>query len=298
MSHTKAIALPKNLVRQYIELTKPRVVLLMLLTALAGMLLSVSGPVPWEKVLFGLAGIGFAAAAGAAFNHVVDRRIDGLMSRTQHRPLPSGQLDSESALIFAFLLTGAAVLTLLTWTNPLATLLTLAAMVGYAVFYTVLLKRTTPQNIVWGGAAGAAPPVLGGAAVTGELTTDALLLFLIIFVWTPPHFWPLAIHRREEYRRAGIPMLPVTHGVEFTKRQVLIYSWMLFAVTLLPFATERAGLLYLAGAVPLAVGFIYHAARLAGESGPGHAMATFRYSILYLFLLFALLLGDRALAPY
>jgi protoheme IX farnesyltransferase len=282
--------------KRYLELTKPRVVALLLFTALVGMLLEIEGEVPWGRLVFGLIGIGLASAAGAAINHVVDRHIDGVMQRTQRRPLPSGELDSASALAFAALLGTAGVVILATWVNLLTTLLTFGAMIGYAVIYTLLLKRTTPQNVVWGGAAGAAPPLLGAAAITGQVTEGALLLFLIVFIWTPPHFWPLAIRRRDDYRNAAIPMLPVTHGLAFAKTQVLLYSFMLLAVSLLPFAARTAGWLYLAGAVPLGLGFIVHAWRLYRGSGDEGAMATFRYSIVYLFVLFALLLADHSLA--
>lgn len=282
--------------KRYYDLTKPKVVLLMLFTAFVGMLLTTQGPLPWGQMLAGLVGIGLVSAAGAAVNHVVDRRIDALMARTRHRPLPTGQVDTAGGLLFATVIAVTGVSVLIAGTNLLTALLTFLAMVGYAVGYTVFLKRTTPQNVVWGGAAGAAPPLLGAAAVTGEVGVDALVLFLIIFIWTPPHFWPLAIHRLDDYRRADIPMLPVTHGLPFTKFQVLIYSCMLLAVSLLPFALQTSGLLYLAGAVPLGLGFVVHAWRLYRGSGSAHAMATFRYSIIYLFALFALLIADRFVA--
>ncbi len=281
--------------RRYYELTKPRVVLLMLFTALVGMILAIEGPVPWERLILGLVGIALASAAGAVINHVVDQRIDALMARTRGRPLPTGQVDSRAALVFAAGLAVTGVLTLIIGVNGLTALLTFVAMIGYAGIYTIFLKRTTPQNIVWGGAAGAAPPLLGAAAITGGVDVQALTLFLIVFIWTPPHFWPLAIHRSDEYRHANIPMLPVTHGLRFTKTQVLLYSFMLFAVSLLPFAIQSAGLLYLAVAIPLGLGFIYQAWRLYMGSGRQHAMATFRYSILYLMGIFAALVADRLL---
>lgn len=279
--------------KRYLELTKPKVVVLMLFTALVGMVLSVESEVPWTRMLLGLFGIALASASGAVINHVVDRQIDSMMRRTRGRPLPTGQVDTAGALAFAFLLGGSGMFVLSVWVNPLAAVLTFLAMIGYAVIYTMFLKHSTPQNIVWGGAAGAAPPLLGAAAITGEVQLDALLLFLIIFIWTPPHFWPLAIHQCEDYRRAGVPMLPVTHGVPFTKQQILIYSFMLFAVTLMPFAAQTAGLIYLAGAVPLGIGFILHAWHLYRSAGREGAIGTFRYSIIYLFALFAFLVADH-----
>ncbi len=280
--------------KRYLSLTKPRIVALMLFTALVGMLLSIEGTAtPWDRILFGLLGIGLAAGAGAVVNHLLDVRIDAVMERTRRRPMPSGHIDGAGALGFAIILAASAMAILAGLVNIVSAALTFGAMIGYAIVYTVFLKRTTPQNIVWGGAAGASPPVLGAAAITGEVTLDALLLSLIIFIWTPPHFWPLAIHRVDDYRQAKIPMLPVTHGLRFTKTQVLLYSIMLMAVTLLPFSTQSAGALYLTGVVPLGLGFIWHAWRLYQGNGAEHAMPTFRYSIIYLFGLFALLLGDH-----
>lgn len=294
MPATEAIYLPAAAPwKRYLELTKPRIVALMLFTALVGMAVSLEGGVPWDRILLGTLGIGLAASGGAVLNHLLDRRIDALMERTRDRPLPSGQVDGRAALVFAALLTGASMIILAAWVNPFAALITFAAVIGYGVIYTLLLKRTTPQNIVWGGAAGASPPLLGSAAVAGEVTLDAALLFLIIFIWTPPHFWPLAIHRLDDYRQAHIPMLPVTHGVAFTKIQILLYSIMLMAVSLLPFASRSAGLLYLAGAVPLGLVFIGYAWRLLHARGREYAMATFRFSILYLFGLFALMITDH-----
>ncbi len=279
--------------RRYLELTKPRIVALMLFTAVVGMVLSTPYPVPWERALFALLGIGLAAAAGAVMNHVADSHIDGMMRRTQGRPLPTGDVERAGAIAFALLLAATGMAVMVAWVNTLSALLTFFAMIGYALFYTLLLKRTTPQNVVWGGAAGAAPPVLGAAAVAGEVTVQSLLLFVIIFIWTPPHFWPLALHRAEEYRQADLPMLPVTHGFEFTKSQIVSYTVLLFAVTLLPFALREAGWIYLAGALVLGLGFIRHAIRLQQGAGAEHAMATFRYSIQYLFALFALLILDH-----
>lgn len=278
--------------RHYYELTKPKVVALILFTALVGMLLS-SGEIAWNTLLFGLVGIGLAAAAGAALNHVVDQRIDALMERTKGRPLPSGHMDTPHALGFALFLAGLSFILLTLLVNLLTALLTFGAFIGYAVIYTVYLKRNTPQNIVWGGLAGAMPPLLGWVAVTGEIHTHAWLLVLLIFVWTPPHFWSLAIKRRNEYAQAGIPMLPVTHGVVFTKQQILLYSLMLLVVSLMPFSVGMMGPLYLVGAGILGLGFVYRAIRLLVSTSEAEAMKTFGYSILYLSMMFALMLLDR-----
>ncbi|MET0029593.1 MAG: heme o synthase [Candidatus Thiodiazotropha sp.] len=284
--------------RDYYQLTKPKVVLLIAFTALVGMLLSSESWIPWQVLVFGLSGISLAAASGAVINHVMDQRIDSIMARTSNRPIPSGHMDTPHALGFALLLGGLSMAMLYFLVNPLTALLTGLALIGYAVIYTRFLKRSTPQNIVWGGLAGAAPPLLGWCAATGEVTLEAFLLLLIIFVWTPPHFWPLAIHRRDEYARADIPMLPVSHGIPFTKQQVLIYSVMLLAVSLLPFAIHMSGLLYLCGALLLGLGFIRHALILLRSEGRTHAMRTFGYSIVYLSLLFSLLLADHYLAAF
>lgn len=281
--------------RDYLELCKPKVVALILFTAVVGMLLAVpqSQPFPWDLFVFGLLGIGLAAASGAAINHWVDQRIDAVMERTKGRPLPEGKMDGRSAIAFALLLGGVSMLLLVTQVNLLTAILTLLSLIGYALIYTVFLKRTTPQNIVWGGAAGAAPPLLGWTAITGDLNQEALLLFLIIFIWTPPHFWALAIRRRKEYASVGIPMLPVTHGVAFTKLNILLYTVMLLVVTLMPFVVQMSGLIYLSGAVALGIGFIYHAARLFLAKDDGHAMKVFGYSIFYLSCLFGFLLADH-----
>jgi protoheme IX farnesyltransferase len=281
--------------RRFYDLTKPKVVALILFTALVGMLLASPGTVPLPTLAFGLLGIGLASAAGAAINHLVDQRIDALMERTRDRPLPRGDLDAPHALAFALGLTVLSMLVLATLVNPLTAVLTFSAFIGYAVIYTMYLKRATPQNIVWGGLAGAMPPLLGWTAVTGEVGVEGILLVLVIFVWTPPHFWSLAIKRRAEYARVGIPMLPVTHGVTYTKWQVLIYSLVLCAVSLMPFLVHMSGVLYLAGAVGLGIGFVYHAVRLLRSEGDGHAMKTFGYSIVYLTALFGLLLADHYL---
>ena len=283
--------------RSYYDLTKPKVVALILFTALVGMLLSTQGMVPVQPLIFGLVGIGLASAAGAALNHVVDQRIDALMERTRNRPLPSGDLDAPHALAFALALAALSMLVLTTLVNPLTAALTFAAFIGYAVIYTGYLKRSTPQNIVWGGIAGAAPPLLGWTAVTGEVSQFGLLLVMVIFLWTPPHFWALAIKRRAEYAKAGIPMLPVTHGVEFTKQQILLYTLMLLIVSLMPFLGHMAGLIYLAGALVLGARFAYFALRLWLSDGDGYAMPTFLYSIRYLMWLFGVLLADHYLMP-
>lgn len=291
---TAAVSVEQSaLWRKYLELCKPKVVLLIVFTALVGMLLSTPGMVPLKGFFFGLLGIALASAAGAAINHCVDERIDALMERTQNRPLPTGSLNPATAILFALSLAASAMVILFTFVNALTAVLTLISMIGYAVIYTMFLKRSTPHNIVLGGAAGAAPPVLGWAAVTGEVNTEALLLFLIIFIWTPPHFWALAIRRKDDYARAGLPMLPVTHGIRFTKQQVLLYTLMLLAVTLIPFMIKMTGLIYLAGAIALGIGFIYHAHKLYRSEGDGHAMKTFGYSIFYLSALFAFLLCDH-----
>jgi protoheme IX farnesyltransferase len=281
--------------REYLELCKPRVVLLIVFTAVVGMCLATPGLAPWDALLFGAIGIGLAAASGAAINHLVDRRVDAVMARTRRRPLASGRLDSAGAVAFAAVLCAGSVLVLSAFVNGLTAVLTVASMVGYSVVYTVFLKRATPQNIVIGGAAGAMPPVLGWTAVTGSVDPHSLLLFLIIFAWTPPHFWALAIHRREEYARAGIPMLPVTHGVDYTRLQILLYTIILCAVSLLPFATRMSGPLYLVGAVGLGGGFLYHAIVLYRGIDDRFAMKTFGYSIYYLSGLFGFLLADHYL---
>ncbi|HLT90549.1 MAG TPA: heme o synthase [Woeseiaceae bacterium] len=281
--------------RDYYELTKPKVVLLIVFTAVVGMFLSVPGWPGIVPLAFGTLGIGLAASAAAAVNHVLDARIDVQMARTRRRPLPEGRVTESEALTFAGVL--AAVSMLLLWfvVNPLTAVLTFFSLIGYAVIYTVFLKRATPQNIVIGGAAGAAPPVLGWAAVTGEVHAHALLLFLIIFAWTPPHFWALAIARREDYAKVGIPMLPVTHGDEYTRQFILLYTILLVLITILPYLSGMSGLIYLGSAVVLGAGFLWHAIRLRFDRHPARPWRVFRYSIHYLMYLFAALLVDHYL---
>lgn len=288
-----ALSAPRPRWRDYLELTKPRVVALMAFTVIVGMLLATRAPVPLPVLSFGTLGIALVAGGAAAINHLVDRHVDALMARTRHRPLPSGSLGAAQVLLFAGALATLGMALLLIFTNRLCAMLTLASLLGYAVVYSMLLKRTTPQNIVIGGAAGAAPPLLGWVAVTGQLDAGALLLFLIILIWTPPHFWALAIHRRDEYARAAIPMLPVTHGVAFTARRVFAYTVALWAVSVLPFVIGMSGTAYLAGAVVLGARFAWMARGLQHDLRL--AMPTFRFSIAYLFALFALLLADHYL---
>ncbi|MBI3547226.1 MAG: protoheme IX farnesyltransferase [Gammaproteobacteria bacterium] len=282
-----------TLAHEYLELTKPRVVSLIVFTAVVGMFLSTPSGLPLVPFIFGTLGIAFAAGSAAAINHILDRRFDSDMKRTSTRPLPTGSLSTREALIFALSL-GALSMAILYWgVNTLTAVLTFTSLIGYSVVYTVYLKHATPQNIVIGGAAGAAPPVLGWAAITGEVTSDALLLFLIIFLWTPPHFWALALYREKEYAKVGIPMLPVTHGREFTQLHILLYTILLAAVTVMPFATHMSGWLYLFGAIILNAGFIYYAVRLYKNYSDDLSRQTFRYSIQYLSLLFGLLLVDH-----
>jgi len=279
----------------YYELCKPRVVMLLVFTAVIGMFLATPGMVPWEPLVYGTIGIGLAAASAAAINQVVDQKIDKEMRRTEDRPLPKGNVSNSQALFFAIVLGVIAMAVLTFLVNGLTAWLTLLSLIGYAVIYTMYLKHATPQNIVIGGAAGAAPPVLGWVAVTGTIDPDSLLLFLIIFAWTPPHFWALAIHRREEYAKADVPMLPVTHGVEYTRLQVLLYTILMVAVTLLPFATGMSGVVYLGGVVILNAIFLYYAIKMQSGKDESIPIKTFGYSIIYLMLLFALLLIDHYL---
>ncbi len=281
--------------RDYLELTKPKVVVLMLITSLVGMFLATRAGVPWTVLLFGNLGIALCAGGAAAVNHVVDRRIDAVMARTHKRPLAEGRVSPVAALAFALFLSVSGLVILLAFTNELTAWLTLASLLGYAVLYTGFLKRATPQNIVIGGLAGAAPPLLGWVAVTGQLSAEPLLLVLIIFAWTPPHFWALAIHRKEEYAKANIPMLPVTHGEHYTKVHIVLYTLVLLAVSLLPYVIHMSGTLYLVCAAGLGARFLHWAWVLYRDSKPHAAISTFKYSIYYLFLLFIALLLDHYL---
>jgi protoheme IX farnesyltransferase len=280
---------------QFFQLTKPRVVSLIVFTAVIGMFLATPGMVPLQPLVAGTLGIALTAGAAAAVNCLVEQKIDALMVRTRARPLPSGQVTPLQTLVFAGAVGGLGLFILHQWVNDLTMWLTLATFVGYAIVYTVILKPLTPQNIVIGGASGAMPPVLGWASVTGEITTEAMLLFLIIFAWTPPHFWSLALYRTEDYARAGVPMLPVTHGKAYTRLQVLLYTLILFAVSLLPFAIRMSGWLYLAAAIALGAVYLGYALRIHLAYSDRLAQRCFRYSIVYLAALFAALLVDHYL---
>jgi protoheme IX farnesyltransferase len=282
--------------RAFYALTKPRVVSLIVFTAVIGMLLATPGMVPLQLLLAGTAGIALVAGAAAAVNCLVEQKIDARMQRTSWRPLPRGELTALETVVFAGVVGGLGLWLLLHYVNALTMWLTFATFVGYAVVYTLILKPLTPQNIVIGGASGAMPPVLGWAAVTGEVTTEALLLFLIIFAWTPPHFWSLALYRTEDYARAGVPMLPVTHGSDYTRLQVLLYTLILFGVSLLPYVVRMSGLLYLVSAVALGLVYIAYAVRIRLAYSDRLARSCFRYSIVYLAALFAALLVDHYLA--
>ena len=279
--------------RDYLELCKPKVVALIVFTAIVGMLLAVPGLPPIDAVIFGTLGIGLASGSAAAINHVVDQKIDAIMGRTHNRPIPQGAMKSRDALIFALAIGAISMAILTMWVNVLTAALTFFSLIGYAVIYTMYLKRATPQNIVIGGAAGAAPPLLGWTAVTGSVDPGALLLFLIIFTWTPPHFWALAIHRADDYKKVGMPMLPVTHGKDYTRLQILLYTVLLFVVTLLPFSYGMSGWLYLVGAVALNLMFMVYVVRLYRDDNEKLPMKTFGFSIVYLMILFALLLVDH-----
>ena len=282
--------------RDYYELTKPRVVMLIVFTAIVGMFLSVPGWPGTEAVIFGTIGIAMASSSAAVFNHVLDHRIDILMMRTRGRPLPQGKLTIQSALMFASGLCVISMIILWFLVNPLTAVLTFISLIGYAVVYTVWLKRATPQNIVLGGAAGAAPPILGWTAVTNQVSSEPLLLFLIVFVWTPPHFWALAIARLEEYRKVEIPMLPVTHGVPYTRLNILLYSILLMLVTVMPYLIGMSGLIYLVAALGLGGYFLYYAVRMYRDHEDEELpMQMFRYSISYLGYLFTALLIDHYL---
>jgi protoheme IX farnesyltransferase len=284
--------MPKTF-HQYLVLCKPRVVVLIVFTAVVGMFLAVPGWPPLSAVLAGTLGIALAASSAAAINHLLDRRTDAKMKRTRNRPLATGKLTKQNVFVFALSLGAQAMLLLLVWVNALTAVLTFLSLIGYAVIYTAWLKRATPQNIVIGGAAGAAPPVLGWTAVTGSRDPQALLLFLIIFTWTPPHFWALAIFRKEEYALVDIPMLPVTHGAAFTRLQILLYTILLVIVTTLPFLTGMSGLVYLAGVSVLNIGFMWYALRMMRSKDILLPMHTFAFSITYLMVLFIFLLVDH-----
>lgn len=283
--------------RDYLELCKPNVVALMILTSVIGMLLAVPGMVPLQVLLLGNLGIALCAGSAAAVNHLVDRHVDLKMARTYNRPIAKGRVAPRNAMVFAAVLGLAGMAILLAFINPLTAWLTFASLVGYAFVYTLFLKRATPQNIVIGGLAGAAPPLLGWTAVTGTLDGYALLLVLIIFAWTPPHFWALAVHRKKEYANAEIPMLPVTHGERYTKIHILLYTLILLAVSVLPFATGMMNIIYLAAALVLGVIFLYYALLMLYSRRPGTGMSTFRYSIVYLMLLFVAMLVDHYVYP-
>ncbi len=287
---------------RYFELTKPKVVSLIVFTAIVGMFLATPGWPPVSALLAGTLGIALASGSAAAINHLLDQRIDAVMVRTRNRPLPQGDLAERQVLVFALALGALSMLILVVWVNKLTAALTFISLIGYAIVYTAWLKRATPQNIVIGGAAGAAPPLLGWTAVTGSVDPGAVLLFLIIFVWTPPHFWALAIHRRLDYAAVGMPMLPVTHGNAFTRWHILFYTILLVLVTTLPYLTGMSNLLYLAGVSVLNLGFLWYAWRLlqAGDSVEGEVlpMQTFGYSVIYLMLLFVFLLADHYLQNF
>lgn len=282
-------------IQQYYDLTKPRVVMLIVFTAFVGMLLAVQGMPDWTTVLLASLGIGLAASSGAAMNQIIDMRADAIMARTQNRPLLTGGLQVWQAVIFAALLCVLGMLVLVVWVNVLTAVLTFISMVGYGIIYTVFLKPATPQNIVIGGAAGAAPPLLGWVAMTNAITPEGCLLFLVIFAWTPPHFWALALYRREEYKAAGVPMLPVTHGEEFTRLQILLYTYILVAVTLLPFTIHMFGALYLIAALYLNARFMFYVYKLYLNYSDELSRKTFFYSINYLMYLFAAMLIDHYL---
>jgi protoheme IX farnesyltransferase len=301
MTATMPTTKPESLrsrAREYYELCKPRVVMLIVFTAVVGMFLAVPGLPPWSALIWGTIGIALQAASAAAVNQIIDRNIDARMARTCGRPLVTGTLTMTQSIAFATVIGIAGFALLWALVNPLTAVLTQFTLIGYAGIYTLYLKRATPQNIVIGGAAGAAPPLLGWVAVTGEVHAHALILFGIIFIWTPPHFWALAIERRDEYAKVDVPMLPVTHGIAFTATQVLLYTVLLIAMTTLPFATGMSGWLYLAGSLVLNGIFLYYAVRLKWWPAPGLPMRTFGYSIVYLMGIFTLLLVDHYLVQF
>lgn len=284
-----------NTIKNYYELCKPNVVLMMLITALVGSLLASKTLAPLSLIAFAMLGIGLCASSAAAINQIIDRKADANMNRTENRPIPQGEVSPINASIFAFILASLGAAILVIYVNTLTALLTLASLIGYAFVYTVYLKRATPQNIVIGGLAGAAPPLLGWTAVTNSVDPNSLLLVLIIFAWTPPHFWALAIHRREDYAKENIPMLPVTHGVQFTKLQIILYTIILILVSLLPFVVLMSGVLYLISSLILGAIFLYYSVRLYFDQDNEYAFPTFVYSIYYIFLIFAALLVDHFL---
>lgn len=283
--------------RDYYELCKPRVVMLMILTSLIGMFLAVPGMVPFDVLIIGNLGIALCAGSAAAVNHLVDRHVDKKMARTLNRPIAKGRVEPSQAALFALVIGTLGMVLLVVFINTLTAVLTLASLLGYAVVYTLFLKRATPQNIVIGGIAGAAPPLLGWTAVTGEIHGHALLLVLIIFAWTPPHFWALAVHRKDEYAKADIPMLPVTHGVAYTKLHILLYTIIMILVTVLPYVTGMFNWLYLLGALVLGAGFLYWSLAMIFSKKPSVGMDTFKYSIVYLMALFIIMLLDHYLLP-
>lgn len=281
----------------YLELTKPKVVALMILTSVIGMLLAVPGMVPLDALVLGNLGIALCAGSAAAVNHLVDRQVDLKMARTRNRPVATGRVDPIPASLFAFAIGALGTYILVAYINTITAILTILSLVGYAVVYTLWLKRATPQNIVIGGLAGAAPPLLGWTAVTGEIHPHALLLVLIIFAWTPPHFWALAVYRKDDYAEADIPMLPVTHGERYTKINILLYTLIMIVVTMLPFVFGMFSWIYLAGALILGVIFLYWAIVMMIGKDPEAGMSTFKYSIIYLMLLFVVMLADHYILP-
>ena len=297
MSEANAEALPIKINsspvswRDYYEITKPRVVALLVLT------LSVPGAIPWQILLPSMIGIGLLSSAAAAINHIVDQRIDAIMARTHNRPLPDGRLSNTKAIAFAAAMATIGFFMLYALVNPLTAWLTLAGLVGYSVVYTMYLKRATPQNITIGGLAGAIPPLLGWTAMTNEVHPHALLLVLLVFVWTPPHFWALAIHRRDDYAKVNIPMLPVTHGINFTKTQILLYTILQFVIGLIPYLVGMSGWIYLIGACVLNLAFFAYAWKLKFNPEQDTAMKTFRFSIVHLMVLFIVLLADHYILP-
>ncbi|MDO3387748.1 heme o synthase [Gilvimarinus sp. SDUM040013] len=296
MSQTEATMATSSW-RDYYELTKPKVVMLMILTSVIGMLLAVPGMVPLDVLIIGNLGIALCAGSAAAVNHLVDRGIDQKMARTLNRPVAKGRVEPLHALIFAGVIGTLGMALLVLFINTLTAILTLVSLLGYALVYTLFLKRATPQNIVIGGIAGAAPPLLGWTAVTGTLDGHALLLVLIIFAWTPPHFWALALHRKDDYAKADIPMLPVTHGEKYTKLHIFLYTIIMILVTLLPFITGMLSWIYLVGALVLGAGFLYWSFMLMVSKREGLGMETFKYSIIYLMALFVAMLADHYLLP-